>query len=516
MSTPTPGARVADVHRDALAVPEHAQLLERFDALERARRERGIARAGSRRGRRRGRRGAAARRRRSASRAPATSSRGHGIGAREKYSAWPRRVEHDLDDVGVGEVGARRRSDARRCSSRSRRASLEQRGAGVDQRRVDQRLVALHVDDDRRRRRGRAPRTPRPGGRCRWRGRRASARASTPCARAGGDDRRRRRWRRRRARAARLRGALARRARPSACRRCRRAACRGRRVEASRAGIRTVNATRQSAASRRAASAPVSRPSARASPSSITGMPSRTGKARRSALQTSSWRSCCGGRSAAAAPCRAGRRAAQAGVFPCGSSMASARAGGSSASSAASNAGAGAKSSGATQTRVPTGARRVELDRVLLGHHDVARSPAGQGSAREVVVVGQRQRARRCEAVRAQHARRSAPGAPMPATATTLAAAQRVERGRASALRRATSRRARATPASARRARKPGSGVVARGGVVEHELARRAARAAAARAAARPAAAGRCRRRARRTRAPRRRARARGAAGRRR
>src|SRR5688572_27063250 len=37
-------ARVADMHRDAFAVPEHAQLLQRFERLQRARRQRRKAR----------------------------------------------------------------------------------------------------------------------------------------------------------------------------------------------------------------------------------------------------------------------------------------------------------------------------------------------------------------------------------------------------------------------------------------------------------------------------------------
>ena len=195
--------------------------------------------------------------------------------------------------------------------------------------------------------------------------------------------------------------------------------------------------------------------SARASLSSITGMPSRTGKARRSAWQTSSWRSCC--RRApvlAAAPCRSGRPAVQAGGFPCAIVRVRAAAG-SSAAAPRRTPGSGSKSSVATQTRVAPIARRVELDGVLLGDDDVGRvAPARAASrSRDGRAAGS---ASIVEAGARAASRRSAAGRAMPAAATTRLAAQRLERRPRSAARRATSRRARPTPASARRAEEAG------------------------------------------------------------
>ena len=101
----------------------------------------------------------------------------------------------------------------------------EQGGAGVDQRRLDQRLVALHVDDDVVAVEAEPRRTPRPVGRCRWRDRSAVEHDGDAVRSAGGDD-------------AGVVGGhhdalarptarrVARRARSSAGRRCRPAACR--------------------------------------------------------------------------------------------------------------------------------------------------------------------------------------------------------------------------------------------------------------------------------------------------
>ena len=57
-------------------------------------------------------------------------------------------IEHHLDDVRVVELGDARPIGCAAVLITQSAAGRQQRGAGVDQRRVDQRLVAPHVDDD--------------------------------------------------------------------------------------------------------------------------------------------------------------------------------------------------------------------------------------------------------------------------------------------------------------------------------------------------------------------------------
>ena len=72
----------------------------------------------------------------------------HGIGAREKYSASPRRSRDDLDDVRVRELVADRERPAERCVISSDGSASSGCDDGVDRRGLDERLVALDVDDD--------------------------------------------------------------------------------------------------------------------------------------------------------------------------------------------------------------------------------------------------------------------------------------------------------------------------------------------------------------------------------
>ena len=101
------GRAVRDLHRDAMAVPERAQLLERLEALDRRGRERGEARAGTTCDRRRGRSGGTAEvASGSASRVRANASRAHGIGRAAEVQRVAGGVEHHLHHVGIeGLVG---------------------------------------------------------------------------------------------------------------------------------------------------------------------------------------------------------------------------------------------------------------------------------------------------------------------------------------------------------------------------------------------------------------------------
>ena len=107
----------------------------------------------------------------SAGRARGQPSRHQGIGARVKYSARPAASSTTLTTFGFEEVGQVCRSGAPPCSSRSRCAAASSSAQRRDQRRVDQRFVALHVDHHVVAVQAEQRRRPRPGGRCRWRGR---------------------------------------------------------------------------------------------------------------------------------------------------------------------------------------------------------------------------------------------------------------------------------------------------------------------------------------------------------
>ena len=180
-------------------------------------------------------------------------------------------------------------------------------GARRDQRRVDQRLVALHVDDDVVAVQAEQRRRPRRGGRCRWRGRRGSAR---PRRRASRRPRRRARRRRRRPRArARARG-LARDAHDHrhAADVGQRLVGQARRRQARRDEDGERHARAPQGAGLRRGRGGASR-AARASLSSITGMPSRTGKASPSARHSSSTSRLSASRPASSGPLQRGRRA---------------------------------------------------------------------------------------------------------------------------------------------------------------------------------------------------------------
>ena len=297
------GREIAHVHGDPLAVPEDAQLLEPLDLLERAVRE---ARESPQEPGAIGVEADVAKRpqRRLRPLAPRRVSRPRDRRARE-VEGMAARVEDDLDDVRVLEVAAL--VDRVRHRAHHALAALgEQGGAGIDQRRLDQRLVALHVDDDLVV--AQAERVARLGdpiaavGMMRRRQQRSDAvrgagRDDLGVVR-GDDD----------ARGPRPRGLLRdaddhRHAADVRERLARQASRRqpGRNEDDER------HAQRPPSPSAAGGVGAVSRPSERASLSSITGMPSRTGKARPSALQTSSWRSCCGGRQCCSGPLQSGQ-----------------------------------------------------------------------------------------------------------------------------------------------------------------------------------------------------------------
>ena len=148
----TPGAGVPCVTSTtiAVAVPQRAQLLQRLEALDRRRRKRRIRAQEARRGRRRARSGGRAAARRAASRA----SRGERVarpGNRRaaEVQRVAARVEHDLDDVGIEGFRRHRRSDGRRSRSPHRDAPSSRSAIARISAGGEQRLVALHVDDDR-------------------------------------------------------------------------------------------------------------------------------------------------------------------------------------------------------------------------------------------------------------------------------------------------------------------------------------------------------------------------------
>ena len=331
--------------------------------------------------------------------------------------------------------------------------SREQRGAGVDQRRLDQRLVALHVDHQRvavqaeqRAGLGQAVAAGGVVGARQQRGRRRGARRPATISASSA-------------------ATTTRDAPDSAARRATRttigsppmsaSGLRGsrRRRQPRRHQHREAQARASGAArpARRRARAPRSRASPRCRRGSETpggrhGRPVRGGRAL----------------VARAAPCTAGRPAVRAVGGPW-SVLLGARAGaGSSRHSAASEAGSSRKSSVATQTRVAPSARAGgELDRVLLGQDHVGRVSPARAGRRRRWWSGSAQLVD-LQAVLAQH-REEAPGRAMPAAASSGRPAQRGQRGRGSAPRRAHQRRA--TPRRRGRAapRPPGQAVLGGG-----------------------------------------------------
>lgn len=107
------GRLAADVHRDALAMPQHAQLLQRLAALQRRRRQRGKA---AQKGRAIGIKADVAQRRR-VIRRQAGCALGRVAPMRNRRAAEVQRatarVEHHLHDVGVAEVGMKLALDGR-------------------------------------------------------------------------------------------------------------------------------------------------------------------------------------------------------------------------------------------------------------------------------------------------------------------------------------------------------------------------------------------------------------------
>ena len=239
VSTPGPGACVAHMHRDAVAVPQGAQLLQRLDGLDRRRRQRrempqeaGAVAVDA----------DVAQRRRlggSASVPPcAKPSRHQGIGARLKYSALPLASSTAFTTFGLRKSAGLSIACAAVLIAASGR-SASSVGHRVDQRRVDQRLVALHVDHDGvvGQRRAASQASASRSLPLAWSSRVSTA--STPWRAAGV---RRCARRRRRPRRARRRDCAARWATRTTIGRPAMSASglSGRRVEASRAGIRTV------------------------------------------------------------------------------------------------------------------------------------------------------------------------------------------------------------------------------------------------------------------------------------
>ena len=305
------GPPCADVHRDALAVPQHAQLLERLDRLERAGAQ--LRKAPQEAGAI-GVQADVAQRRRLRQRAASpriARSRDHGIGAREKYSARPRGVEHHLDDVRVRR--SRRRSSiacAAVLITQSARSRSSRAQASISAGSISGSSPCTLTTTSSPSRPSSAQASARRSLPLAWSARVSSA--CTPCAAAGGDDARVVGRHHDRARAPTARRAAPR-APPSARRRCRPAACRGRRVDASRAGIRTVKlmalrccgAGGSALASARRAHGLRLRasPGCRRGPGRPGGRPGRPVHAR----------PCCGAAQCAAAPCRSGRPAVRAG-----------------------------------------------------------------------------------------------------------------------------------------------------------------------------------------------------------
>jgi hypothetical protein len=242
----------------------------------------------------------------------------------------------------------------------------------------------------------------------------------------------------------------------------------GRRVEASRAGIRTVKLTVSARHDRCGSS------SGRASLSSITGMPSRTGKASRSAGQTSS-RAPRRRVASSAGPCRAGRPAVRSGGGPGswgGRAGAGWRAGGVRqirSSSASSSTGAGAARSLVARPRPAPGRSWRQRAASLTASFSVTITSRFRPAraVRVAVVVGQRQALDGGPAA-SQHLEealrlRQAGGGQHRAAQQCRSAP-----GATGARPAATSRPAAPRRPGERAGHRPGSGVLGRGGVVEH------------------------------------------------
>ena len=221
-------------------------------------------------------------------------------------------VEHHLDDVRVGEVGRARRSHARRCSSRSRalRASSAAQAsisAGSISGSSPWTLTTIVVVGQAEQRAGLGQAVAAAGvvgARQQRLRRRARAQAATMRASSAATTTRARRRLRRALRDAHHHRQAADVGQRLVGQPRRRQPRRDQDGEASRVGAPARLVVGRACAPRS---------------SSITGMPSRTGKARRSAWQTSSWRSCCGGRAVLQRPLaeRADQQFKQS-VCPCG------------------------------------------------------------------------------------------------------------------------------------------------------------------------------------------------------
>ena len=185
------------------------------------------------------------------------------------------RVEHDLDDVRIGELGGARRS---RCAAvliaQSARSASSAAQASISAGSISGSSPCTLTTTSSPSRPSSAQASARRSLPLGWSARVSTA--STPCALAGGDDARRGRRRRRRARAATARRARATRTTigmpPMSA-----SGLSGSRVDASRAGIEDDRSSRRQRRLSASARRRLASPSARASSSSITGMPSRTG-----------------------------------------------------------------------------------------------------------------------------------------------------------------------------------------------------------------------------------------------